>query len=702
MKTLTGKFVVFIIIPVVFILSALSLSSYLLVNKLLIDQMKISAENFLRASAERVSTRIVQIQSTLELMAITERLEEKNDPDRHRWFVKIKDLLGGATTSVFMGSSDGKFVRSKTTPLPKDYDPRTRPWYLDALGLPTGVMAGVTKPYLDAGTGRPTITLYHKVLNPAGELIGVLGVDVDIAPASRNLMDNLPVLENGQNILVDSEAVVLLHPDKNMIGSDIGSTGIELDKQLSQDIKHTKLQHQQYLGNYSDEQRYLGFHRVQNVPICFVLSVPAKTVLKPLYKLTLQMVALCIPLIMGLLLLLIVVTRRISRPIMDLTSSAIQVTETGPYRDAIEIKSRDEIGRLTAAFNEMMEGLRQRDFIRDTFGRYVTKEVVEELLNTPDGLKLGGEIREVTIMLSDLRGFTPLCECLNPGQVIDVLNGYLSRMSKIIGQYKGTINEFIGDAILTFFGAPIKYGDSPARAVACALAMQLAMEEINSENTEKGLPYLLMGIGINTGEVIVGNIGSKERAKYGVVGHNINLASRVEGASLGGQVLITPSTYEQVKDLVVVRGIRPVRFKGVEEDIDLYDVVGIKGPYDLVLPDRVEPANPLKKPIPVILHKAHGKKTGSSGLSAQLTHFSTQWAAVMVSEEIAPLQEVRIDFTGDEDEDRIYLYAKVANVTRQDDHYVHLVQISYLSPMVAEFVEQFSRSGQSGRKFIKK
>ena len=98
----------------------------------------------------------------------------------------------------------------------------------------------------------------------------------------------------------------------------------------------------------------------------------------------------------------------------------------------------------------------------------------------------------------------------------------------------------------------------------------------------------------------------------------------------------------------------------------------------------------------------HGKKTGSTGLRAELTHFSTRWATVIVSEEIAPLQEVRIDFTGDKDEDRIYLYAKVANVTRQDDHYVHLVQISYLSPMVAEFVEQFSRSGQSGRKFIKK
>jgi adenylate cyclase len=199
-----------------------------------------------------------------------------------------------------------------------------------------------------------------------------------------------------------------------------------------------------------------------------------------------------------------------------------------------------------------------------------------------------------------------------------------------------------------------------------------------------------MGIGINTGEVIVGNIGSKERAKYGVVGHNINLASRVEGATLGGQVLITPSTYEQVKDIVIVRGVRPVRFKGVEEDIDLYDVIGIKEPYNLALPDRVEYTEPLKKPIPVILHKMHGKKMGSSGLSAELTHFSTQWATVIVAEEIAPLQEVRIDFTGDEDENRIYLYAKVATVTRRADRYSHSTQITYLTPMVTEFVNGFS------------
>ncbi|MBW2327819.1 MAG: hypothetical protein JRF45_15390 [Deltaproteobacteria bacterium] len=143
-------------------------------------------------------------------------------------------------------------------------------------------------------------------------------------------------------------------------------------------------------------------------------------------------------------------------------------------------------------------------------------------------------------------------------------------------------------------------------------------------------------------------------------------------------------------DIVIVRGVRPVRFKGVEEDIDLYDVAGIKGPYNLRLPNRVEHPELLKKPIPVILHKMHGKKTESSGLTAELTHFSTQWATVIVAEEIAPLQEVRIDFAGGEDEHRIYLYAKVATVAPQDDRHSHSTQITYLTPMVTEFVDGFS------------
>ena len=690
MKSLASKFIVFIILPVIFILSALSLTSYLMAHRLLMDQMKKSGQNFLRASAEQISSRIIQVQSTLKLLAITENLETLDDSKRRHMFVALKDLLGGAVTSVFMGFADGKFIRAKTTLLPKDYDPRKRPWYLDALQQPPGVLDGITAPYLDASTKHPTLTIYHKVLNNSGALVGILGVDVDVAMASNNLINNVPFFAEVEYILVNSNGIVLLHPDNLKVGSDIGATGEELDMQISEDIKKTSLQHKQYISRRINEAWYMGFYRVNGVSLAFVLSVPAKTVLKPLHRLTFQMAALNLSIIFGLFFLLIVVVRKISRPIIDLKNSAVQVTEEGPYRDAIEVKSSDEVGQLTGAFNEMMEGLRQRDFIRDTFGRYVTKEVVKELLDTSDGLKLGGEIREVTIMLSDLRGFTPIAEQLRPDQVIEVLNSYLSQMSKIIGQYKGTINEFIGDAILTFFGAPVKYGDSPARAVACALAMQLGMEEVNRKNDEKGLPPLYMGIGINTGDVIVGNIGSKERAKYGVVGHNINLTSRVEGSTIGGQILITPSTHEKIKDLLIVRSVRSIRFKGVEENIDLYDVIGMKAPYNLMLPDVTDERTPLKTPISVTLNRMKDKKAVSEAIVAELTHFSSLWATLKVAEEIAPLQELRIDFIGEKTDGKVYMYAKVANVTRQDDHYLHSVHISYLTPMVTQFIKRLS------------
>jgi len=634
-----------VILPVTLILSAVSLTGYLLARNLLIDQIKNSGKHFLSAAAGEISSRALQVQSTLALLAATENLAAINNSQRRLLFVAIKDHLAGSVTSVFMGFPDGKFIRAKTTTLPMGFDPRKRPWYIDALNQPPGVLSGMTDPYLDSSTNRPTITIYQKVLGDAGELVGILGVDLDISLASGNMNLGFPVLEGGQSILVNTNAVVLLHPDATQIGSDIGITGEALDIQLSKDIKNPELQHKQYVGRRLNQAWYMGFFRTKDARLVLVLSVPAKNVFEPLRLLTVQILSLDVSMITALLVLLSIVSRKIAKPIIDLKDSAIHVTQAGSYCDPIKVRTSDEVGQLTSAFNEMMEGLRQRDFIRDTFGRYVTKEVVDELLDTSDGLKLGGEVREVTIMFIDIRGFTPLCKQLGPDQVIAILNSYLSRMSTIIGKYKGTINEFIGDAILTFFGAPVKFGDSPARAVACALAMQLSMEEVNRENRNRGLPSLSMGIGINTGDVIVGNIGSEERAKYGIVGHHINLASRVEGMTVGGQILITPSTYEQIKDGVITRAVHPVKFKGVEEKIDLYDVIGINSPYNLMLPDQTTGSFPLKKPIPVTLHRMKGKKETSSEMKARLTQFSHPRATLEGSDRIDPLQEVRIDLT---------------------------------------------------------
>src|SRR6185369_15972615 len=162
------------------------------------------------------------------------------------------------------------------------------------------------------------------------------------------------------------------------------------------------------------------------------------------------------------------------------------------------------------------------------------------------------EMRRVTIMMSDLRAFTAVSERLGPEQVVHMLNRYLGAMAEIILRYQGTIDEFIGDAILAIFGAPVTRGDDARRALSCALAMQLALEVVNQENAKEGLPALEMGIAIHTGEVVVGNIGSDRRAKYGVVGPPVNIAGRIESYSVGGQVLISGETLAAAGDQVIV------------------------------------------------------------------------------------------------------------------------------------------------------
>jgi class 3 adenylate cyclase len=184
-------------------------------------------------------------------------------------------------------------------------------------------------------------------------------------------------------------------------------------------------------------------------------------------------------------------------------------------------------------------------FLKDMFGRYLSEEVTNTLLENPDLVNLGGEKRSVTIMMSDLRGFTSLAERLEPEQVVQILNTYFEIMVEVLLKYNATINEIIGDALLVIFGAPQKMPDRAERAIACAIEMQNAMVKVNEENRLQGLPEIEMGIGLNEDEVIVGNIGSSKRSKYGVVGSGVNMTSRIESYSVGGQILISDSVRKQ-------------------------------------------------------------------------------------------------------------------------------------------------------------
>jgi adenylate cyclase len=309
---------------------------------------------------------------------------------------------------------------------------------------------------------------------------------------------------------------------------------------------------------------------------------------------------------------------------------------------------------------EKMESLRERDFIRDTFGRYMSGEVVEELLDSPAGLKMSGEIREVTFLVSDLRGFTALTSRLSPHQIIEVINRFFEHMVEVISQHRGVVNEFLGDGILVFFGAPLQAEDDAERAVACAIEMQGAMERVNEAQRRLNLPELAMGIGINTGEVVVGNIGSERRAAYGAVGSPINIAYRIEAFTVGGQILISPSTYEKVQSDVKVAATRQVQFKGIDHAVNIYDVVGLSGAYHIDVPEKkAETLTRLDPPLPIACYSLEGKIISETAISGQIIRLGETAAEASLAQPVKPHSNLRILVAPQEKNDLSEVYAKV-------------------------------------------
>ncbi|MBF0454563.1 MAG: response regulator [Magnetococcales bacterium] len=303
-------------------------------------------------------------------------------------------------------------------------------------------------------------------------------------------------------------------------------------------------------------------------------------------------------------------------------------------------------------------------FIRQVFGRYMSEEVVDTILDTPEGLTLGGDRRLVTVMMTDLRGFTAMGERMTPEEVISMLNLYLGTMTEIIHRHKGTIIEFMGDGILAIFGTPIIRDDDAERAVTCGLEMQLAMPDVNARNRQNGYPEVLMGCGINTGQVVAGNIGSKLRSKYGVVGNAINLAARIESFTVGGQMLISESTMKACRIPLRIDDQWQVRAKGVSHPFNVYEIGGIHGSETIQLP-KLEQAIP--KPIangPVVrLTILEGKRAHRNAHKGQMVAMLSSMAVVVSSLQTRRLTNLQVELLDGADRTITnQLYGKVVAV----------------------------------------
>lgn len=223
----------------------------------------------------------------------------------------------------------------------------------------------------------------------------------------------------------------------------------------------------------------------------------------------------------------------------------------------------------------VVNDLTQMRKLHSAFQRYTSPEIADYVLLTPDGEKQGGKDKEVTILMSDLRGFTAMSGRLSSADLITMLNHYFECMSAVIDACSGTIIEFLGDGLFVVFGAPLDEPDHPSHAVACAIGMQNAMEEVNAWNRERGWPDLEMGIGIHTGVCAVGNIGSDKRMKYGCMGEAVNLAGRLESDSVGGQILVSAATCAKVTEKLALSAENSVMPKGAREPFPYYEVTGI-------------------------------------------------------------------------------------------------------------------------------
>ncbi len=418
--------------------------------------------------------------------------------------------------------------------------------------------------------------------------------------------------------------------------------------------------------------------------------------------------ALRIILLVVVILLFMMVTlrrfleRKIIRPMEAISEGNRRLDVTHPEVDnvpldedvAVEIREivSTRAKMLEAILNVSNQRLQLVNFIKDTFGRYLSRKIVDEILESPDGRRIGGRRQTVTVLMSDLRGFSDLSDSRDPEEMVRILNRYLEAMTQVIQRYDGVIDEFIGDAILTVFGIPEEKADDPTRAVACALAMQQTLASLNQELVADGLPPLEMGIGINSGPVVVGNLGSEARTKYGIVGAVVNVASRIESNTVGGQVLVGEATYARVSAQVTAESPMTVMMKGLKRPLVCYPVTAIGGPYNIRF--TLKPPDPLVEiRLPFELWHMDGKKVVAGPFVGETHQLNASTFIVNVPESLAPLTNVKLLFTFCQEAHCFSdVYAKVIGMENNRQPPVYRLHITYMDQQDRALLDRWIRA----------
>ncbi|MFT4629347.1 MAG: adenylate cyclase [Porticoccaceae bacterium] len=492
-------------------------------------------------------------------------------------FLSIKD--GNKQISSWSGEAwiaEGPVLKS-------DNDPRTRSYYKAAVAAQAQTWTDVYLFGYQPNPQYPGLTCATPVYDNDGELLGVLTVDFALSTLSSYL-HNLQVFKSGEAFVLDSDQI-LAHPDINQVVKTEQLNGVTTANLLLSDqapsgaikgfLNAVKQSAHSNMAEYewtTDNIDYLGFteplSNVHDFDWSVAIIVPRLELTESVESHTRMIGWIALASITTLIFVGVVLARSIAKPLRRLTEEVGQIGQFQIAANPLPDTWLWEVERLSKATEEMKTGLR-------SFGKFVPIELVRSVLTTGVEAKLGGEERELTIFFSDIRGFTSIAEQLSPPQLVNLLGEYFGAMTAEIIAANGTVDKYIGDAIMAFWGAPESNLEHATDACDAALRNMHRLQVLQQQWRQKGLPLIDCRIGLNTGLSVVGNIGSEDRLNYTAIGDAVNLAARLEGLNkfYGTSVLLSEFTANAAQDDFIFRPLERVAVKGKSEGILVYELL---------------------------------------------------------------------------------------------------------------------------------
>jgi len=546
-KTLQQRLIIFLILPVAVFLAAIGVGGYLYIRASIFQEWQEVAILRLSRSAHLMDMRLKEPLQWIKALASTggNRLDTSNQD------FALKKLQQEPGVSRVVLKWQG--------------EPAAKSGEM-CMGPNAPRVAKVTPPRYFYPADHQTVGLRSDLLDASGQPLGHLEVWLRVDYLMKGIL-TAGWLQTFMACLVNENGNFIAHTNPAMASRQVlGDTQNPLELTMLREMQ------QKPYGTIVGRDQVIGYYRLQGAPLAIMLHAYENQIMAPILRFRVYYILgglLCMAIIMALIHLGL---RSMVNGIRRISRKAAQVAR-GEYGEPLKVKSQDEIGQLTRSFNDMVAGLQERDLISNTFGRYVDQEIAAKLMQRPEASLLGGEKRQVVIMFSDIRGFTSIAEALSPEATIHLVNNYFSRMVEVLRRHHGIIVDFLGDAILAFFDPLDGHLEVVVReALHCALEMQEAMQGVNVAGIGQQLPPLRMGIGLHAGEVVVGNIGSETRAKYGIVGAAVNLAHRLQAQARGGEVVVSEAVHRLIQAEVTITREFEAHLKGIQDPVNLYAV----------------------------------------------------------------------------------------------------------------------------------